>query len=399
MIGLLALVAASCAAAAAPPAFELRRVERTRVLAAADAYLHEAPVTVTAASSPRSAGGPHDYFSEADYWWPDPLNPEGPYVQRDGRSNPANFDAHRRAMRRLSVQVPALAAAYALTGEPRYALHAARHLRAWFVDEATRMSPHLRYAQAIHGLVSGRGVGIIDTLHLVEVARAVEALDGAPGLTLAERERVRGWFADYLEWMTTHEYGVAERDARNNHATCWVLQAAAFARLAGRPDVIRDCRERFKTALLGQMAPDGSFPQETRRTKPYAYSLFNLEALAAIAQLLTTAEDDLFRFTLADGRGLRRGMEFMVPFIRSRKSWPFPPDVMYDAEWPMRQSSLLFAGLALGEPSYLELWQTLPADSSVEEVVRNFFVRQPLLWVSAPSGASRLSSECQRSGS
>jgi len=383
VIGALALVAVSGAAAAQP--FDLRKIERARVLAAADAYLAEAPVTVTASSSPRSAGGPHDYFSEADYWWPDPENPAGPYVQRDGLSNPDNFDAHRRALRRLSVQVPALAAAFRLTGEARYALHAGRHLRAWFVDEATRMSPHLRYAQAIRGRVSGRGVGIIDTLHLVEVARAIEALGDASALAPQERTAVRQWFSDYVQWMTTHEYGLAERDARNNHASCWVLQVAAFARLAGRDDLVVESRERFKKLVADQMAPDGSFPQETRRTKPYAYSLFNLEALAAIAQLLTTPADDLFRFALADGRGLRRGMAFMVPFIRSREGWPHPPDVMYDADWPMRESCLLFAGLAFGEPSYLELWSTLPADSKVEEVIRNFFVRQPLLWVAAPA--------------
>ena len=382
MIGALALVAASSAPAA--PALDLRKIERARVLAAAEAYLAEPPVTVTASSSPRSAGGPHDYFSEADYWWPDPQDPGGPYLQRDGLSNPDNFDGHRQALRRLSLQVPALAAAFRLTGEARYATHAGRHLRAWFVDEATRMSPHLRYAQAIQGRVSGRGVGIIDTLHLVEVARAIEALGDASGLAPAERAALGRWFADYVQWMTTHEYGIAERDARNNHATCWVLQVAAFARLAGRDDLVAESRERFKRLLADQMGPDGSFPQETRRTKPYAYSLFNLEALAAIAQLLTTPADDLFRFTLADGRGLRRGMAFMVPFMRSRKDWPYPPDVMYDAEWPMRQASLLFAGLALGEPSYLELWKTLPADSKVEEVIRNFFVRQPLLWVSTP---------------
>jgi len=381
---ILALALLASSAAAAPPAFDLRTIERARVLAAAQAYLAEPPVTVTASSSPRSAGGAHDYFSEADYWWPDPQNPGGPYVQRDGLSNPDNFDGHRQALRRLSLQVPALAAAFRLTGEPRYAIHAGRQLRAWFVEEATRMSPHLRYAQAIQGRVTGRGVGIIDTLHLVEVARAIEALGAASGLTPAENAALRRWFADYVEWMTTHEYGIAERDARNNHASCWVLQVAAFARTAGRDDLVAESRERFKRLVADQMAADGSFPQETRRTKPFGYSLFNLEALAAIAQLLTTPADDLFRFTLADGRGLRRGVEYMAPFMRSRKGWPYPPDVMYDAEWPMRQSSLLFAGLALGEPGYLELWKTLPADSKVEEVIRNFFVRQPLLWVSTP---------------
>jgi hypothetical protein len=364
--------------------FDVAGHERARVLKSADALLQEAPVTITASSSPRSAGGRHDYFSEADYWWPDPQNPGGPYVQRDGLSNPDNFDEHRRAMRRLSLAVPALAAAWRLTRDGRYAVHASRHLRAWFVDEATRMNPHLRYAQAIQGRVSGRGVGIIDTLHLVEVARAVEALDAAPGLSPAERGAVRDWFAAYVEWLTTHEYGIAERDMKNNHATCWALQVAAFARVAGRDDLVRFCRERFKRVLLpDQMAPDGSFPQETRRTKPYAYSLFNLEAMAGIAQLLSTPADDLWSFTLPDGRGLGRGMAFMAPFMRDRSRWPYAKDVMYDAEWPMRQSSLLFAALALAEPGYLELWSKLPADSEVEEVVRNFFIRQPVLWVGA----------------
>lgn len=383
-LGLLALVACQRQVLAAPlgAGLDLRRHERARVLAAAGRYLAEAPVTITASSSPRSQGGPHDYFSEADYWWPDPQNPGGPYVQRDGESNPANFEGHRRAMRRLSVQVPALAAAFLLTGDARYAAHASRHLRAWFVDEKTRMNPHLRYAQAIHGRVSGRGVGIIDTLHLVEVARATEALAGAAGLASDDERALRAWFAAYVEWMTRHEYGIAERDMRNNHASCWVLQVAAFARLAGREDLVGMCRERFKRVLIpDQMAADGSFPQELRRTKPYAYSLFNLEALAGIAQLLSTPDDDLWRFTLPDGRGLRRGLAFIVPFIRDRGAWPYPKDVMYDSEWPMRQASLLFGGLALGEPGYLELWAKLRADSEVEEVIRNFFIRQPLLWV------------------
>src|SRR5204862_3739420 len=148
--------------------------ERARVLAAADHYGKEMPITVTASSSPRSAGGPHDFFSEGDYWWPDPQNPDGPYIQRDGMTNPNNFVDHRRFLMRLSVQVPALAAAWRLTKDERYSRHAVKHLRAWFIDENTRMNPNLQFAQAIHGRFTGRGIGIIDTIHLVEVARAVD---------------------------------------------------------------------------------------------------------------------------------------------------------------------------------------------------------------------------------
>src|SRR5947208_1157895 len=141
-------------------------LERKRVLNAAAQYLHEEPLTVTAAVSGRSAGGKHDFFSEGDYWWPDPQNPGGPYIQRDGMSNPDNFVEHRRALMRLSVQVPALAAAYLITKDKRYAKHAALHLRAWFIGEATRMNPNLQFAQAIHGVSTGRSIGIIDTIHL-----------------------------------------------------------------------------------------------------------------------------------------------------------------------------------------------------------------------------------------
>src|SRR5438067_13688383 len=144
-------------------------IDRQRIIQAANRYLSEKPITITASSSSRSAGGLHDFFSEGDYWWPDPANPNGPYVQRDGMSNPDNFVDHRRALMRLSVQVPALVAAWKLTKDNRYARAAAVQLRAWFVDERTRMNPNLQYAQAIHGRTTGRGIGIIDTIHLVEV--------------------------------------------------------------------------------------------------------------------------------------------------------------------------------------------------------------------------------------
>ena len=133
--------------------------------------------------------------------------------------------------------------------------------------------------------------------------------------------------------------------------------------------------------MPGQIAPDGSFPRELARTRPYAYSLFNLDVLAMVCHVLSTGEDDLFAYELPDGRGLRRAMEFMVPFIRDRRRWPRPPDVMHFDDWPVRHPSLLLAGLALGHPQYLDLWRALDPDPTVPEVVRNYPVRQPVLWL------------------
>jgi hypothetical protein len=204
-----------------PAHLDLNTLDRSRILTAADACLTDAPVTVTAAHSPRSAGGLHDFFSEGDYWWPDPKNPDGPYIQKDGMTNPDNFVAHRQALMGMSVKVANLTAAYQLTHDPKYADAAIKHLRAWFVDDATKMNPNLEYAQAIHGKFKGRGIGIIDTIHLIEPARCVTLLEKSGALHGNDLAAVKKWFADYIQWLTTSKNGQEEMNAKNNHGTCF----------------------------------------------------------------------------------------------------------------------------------------------------------------------------------
>ena len=364
--------------------FDLYAIERPRVIKQADQFLHQQPITITAYRSPRSAGGLHDYFSEGDYWWPNPKDPNGPYIRRDGMSNPDNFVAHRRALMRLSVQCPALCAAWLLTKERKYAEHASAHLRAWFVDPATRMNPNLQYAQAIHGITTGRGTGIIDTLHLVEVVRGAAAIENSGALSDSDKQALHQWFSDYLRWMTTSPNGKQERDAKNNHGSAWVLQVAEFSTYVGDTALQDDCRRRFKTVLIpSQMSPDGSFPLELARTKPYSYSLFNLEVLSGICQVLSTDRDNLWTFHLPDGRSMSKAVAFLYPYLADKKKWPYKPDVEYFDQWPVRQQSLLFAGLAFNKPEYLALWRRLNPEPTVEEVIRNYPIRQPVLWMNS----------------
>jgi hypothetical protein len=360
-----------------PKPIDVAAMDRGCVLRAAAAYLKEKPITITLTSSPRSAGGRHDYFSEGDYWWPDPNNPNGPYIRRDGMSNPDNFVAHREALIRFSLQMPALAAAWRLTRDKKYAEHAAAHLRAWFIAPETRMNPNLQYAQAIHGITTGRGTGIIDTLHLVEVSRAAKVLTEGGVLEKAVADGIRQWFAAYLEWMTTSKNGIEEREAKNNHGTCWVLQVAAFAQLTNNDDLMQYAADRYKTVLLPtQMKAGGSFPLELARTKPYSYSIFNLDVMTTLCWIL-----ELMHYELPDGGGIREGIAFLYPYLKDKKSWPYPRDVEYFDDLPVRQPNLLFGGLAFSQDEYLALWRTLNPDPTVPEIIRNFPIRQPVLWV------------------
>ncbi len=361
---------------------DINAYERDRVLSQADKFLDEPPVTITAFVAARSAGGPHDFYSEGDYWWPDPDNPDGPYIRRDGMTNPGNFTKHRELMRRFSIQVPALTAAFVITGEQKYAEAALDHLRAWFVAPETRMNPNLLYAQAIKGRVTGRGIGIIDTIHLVEIARSIQMLEKFNGVRGKDLEALKTWFIKYLSWMTTHEFGISERDNGNNHSTCWAMQVAAYADLVADTQQKTFVRNFFKTVLLPeQMDEKGRFPKELKRTKPYNYALFNMDAMAMVCQILSSPEDDLWHYTTPDGKNIRMAVDFMFPFIKDKEQWPYPPDIMYFDLWPVRQPALLFAGLAYGEPKYIAVWKQLEPDPENNEVVRNFPIRQPVIWL------------------
>lgn len=355
---------------------------KSEVIRQADIDMSAEPVTVTSFIAERSAGTLHDFYSEGDYWWPDSLNPDGPYVRRDGCTNPDNFVQHRHAMIRFSRIVGNLTSAYLLTGDEGYAEPVLAHVRAWFIDDSTRMNPNLLYAQAIKGVATGRGIGIIDTIHLIEVVQSLLRLREA-GLVPSDVDAgVCKWFADYIGWLTTHPYGVDEMNAKNNHGTCWAMQVAMFAKYIGDKERMKFCADRFKNVLIvNQMAYDGSFPQELDRTKPYGYSLFNLDAMATICQILSTQEDNLWDYTTPDGRNMRKAVEYMCPYVADKSSWNLEPDVMFWEEWPVAHPALLFAWNQWSDNKYLALWDRYEHFPENEEVIRNLSVRNPIIWL------------------
>ncbi|MBN2807250.1 MAG: alginate lyase family protein, partial [Prolixibacteraceae bacterium] len=245
------------------------------------------------------------------------------------------------------------------------------------------MNPHLLYSQAIQGRYTGRGIGIIDGLHLVEVARSAQLLSTASEIDQNKLAAIRAWFSDFLTWMSTHEYGKAEMLHPNNHGTVWAVQAAAYASLSGNNKMLGFCKNRLKEQLLpSQMADDGSFPLELERTKPYGYSLFNLDAMSLLAQILTlSGEENLWEYTTEDGRGLKRGLEFIYPYIEDKTTWPYQPDVLYWDNWPVAQASLVLGGIAYAGKNYIDLWKQLEHDPETTEVQRNLVLRYPLLWL------------------
>lgn len=352
------------------------------VIGKAEKALKEPIPHITDIHPKNSEGGSHDYYSNGDYWWPNPNTEDGlPYVQRDGETNPDNFFGHRILLRHMRTNTVFLTAAWELTGDGQYAGRAVQILKEYFLDEETKMNPNLDYAQAIPRVCRGRGIGIIDTLHLADVVFAAEKLWSMGAMETCIYVGLQGWFAEYLGWMLTSKNGMDEMNTTNNHSVCFFVQAAAFALFTDNGRIADFCREQYKHVLLRQMAADGSFPRELDRTKPYSYSIFVMDNMVTLCHLLSKPDDNLWEYRTESGQGILRGLEFMTPYILDKSSWPYKPDVMHYDAFPARTSFMAFAGWTLGDETLLIIFENLPTESLDEEARRNIAVRQPMLWV------------------
>lgn len=344
-------------------------IDHDRILKAADRYLTEQPTPITAIPASDSPGTPHDYYSE-----------------------PESFTAHRNALFTLGHLIPALTAAFYLTKEDRYAKHAVAHLRAWFIVPETSLSPNLKYAQMIAPGKEGRPEGVIEGLPLVEIAQSIQFLHASESFSDKDMEATIAWFTNYLDWLNTSRSAGLARDSRDHNGASWLLQAAACARANTKDDrALTTLRHQFKSSTIrAQISPDGTFIRELTTPNPYRNSLFNLDMLAGVCELLTTRFETVWDFELQDGPGMHIVVAKHFPFIANRSTWPYKADSAFFTELPLRRPALLFAARAYSRPEYADLWKTLPADTSNPELDRTFPIRQPLLWVTRPDARKYL---------
>jgi hypothetical protein len=274
------------------------------------------------------SGDKHDYMSLAPYFWPNPDTTDGlPYVRHDGKANPESRDPKANdspAIKVMGDNVETLALAYYFTGNETYAEGAAKVARTWFLDPATRMNPHLKYAQAIMGVNEGRGTGILEAIHISVAADALGLLAESKAWPKDNQKALKEWLRTYHDWLIESDPGKDERRAKNNHGTFYDVQAVRIALVIGRIDPAKRILEEAKQGrIAAQIEPDGKQPLELDRTTSFSYSRFNLEALTELATLGEHAGVDLWNFTTEDGRSVRKAIDYMLPYADvPPKPWP-----------------------------------------------------------------------------
>lgn len=282
------------------------------------------PFTIVNKKVLPASGNPHDYFSFAPYWWPNPATPDGmPWIQLDGKINPASRDkfSDKVAFNGMVNATQTLSNAYFFTRNPPYAQKTAELIRVWFLDEKTKMNPHLRYAQAIPGSFTGRGIGIIDTRLLYRVLDSILLVESAGVFTQQESAGLKQWFAEYLDWLIHSPLGIDERKTTNNHGTFYDFQVAAIAVYVGRTDIVRDTIARTKGRINEHFDKQGKQPFELARTRPFHYSVFNMQAYFGIAHIAQGQNINLWDYPDKKKSTLKQGMNYLLTRMQQEKNW------------------------------------------------------------------------------
>ncbi len=348
---------------------------RSRVNAA-NALVTKAPLSVVNKNLTPPSGDMHDYYSIGRYYWPDPTKPDGlPWIIRDGQVNPDAVALPNQAdLGRLFTWADGLSKAYTFTGDERYASELGILLRAWFLAEDTRMNPNLNYASSFPGRADGQFYGIIDTAMMSRLIDNIGLIEHSSSWTAEDQAGMRDWMSRYLDWLLTSSFGKAERATTNNHGTWYDVQVVSMARFIGRDDLAQQVlQESVGYRIAGQIEPDGRQPQELTRMTSLHYSVYNLTAFCNLASLAANMNIDLWHAQTADGRGIRKALDFLLPYLLGQRAWPYPQINTFDfteLSLPLRQ-----AATGYGDGAYWDAAQQLEGANTATNQGNLLYVR------------------------
>ena len=299
----------------------------------ADALLQKARVySVMDKRQIPPSGDKHDYMSQGPYWWPDSTKKEGkPYIRRDGVRNPEiDLISDSEEMDWMTDDVVLLTKAFEQTKDEKYARFASRLMEAWFLDPATRQTPHLNFGQGIPGINTGRGIGIIETRLLYKITDAATRLRASKTWTSEKHAALKAWFSDYLTWLLESPIGLGEADEHNNHGTYYDVQVVNYALFVGKNDLAKKQLRFTKKRIESQIKPDGSQPFEIARTKSLGYCVMNLTGFFLLADLADKIKVDLWHYESPSGSSLGKAFAYLRPYLIHEKMWPHQQIVPFD---------------------------------------------------------------------
>jgi hypothetical protein len=222
------------------------------------------------------------------------------------------------------------------------------------------MNPNFEFAQAVPGVNTGRGTGLIEMAGMTSLVDAVGLLAGSKSWTDADQRGLQQWFARFVQWMQESKNGRDEAAAKNNHGTYYDLELTVFALFIGQNEIATNILRTVPSKRIArQIEPDGSQPLELARTNAWGYSVMNLRGLMSLAQLSDKFGVDLWQYETPDDRSIRKALDCLVAFVMGERQW-LPgrsgPPSLQSLAMPLRLAAIKYS-----DSRYKELLSKLAA--------------------------------------
>lgn len=303
---------------------ELRRNPNTKlyksIVKQADDICKASPVFVTDKKKSYS-GNKHNFESLSIYLWPDPKNPNGPYITKDGQINPEYKEYDLPKLDKLTTYSRYLSVAFYLTGDIKYYQAFCRQLDTWFIDKQTKMIPNFEYSQFIPGRNNGKGcsAGIIDAYNFNDVIEAIRLTNTIQDIGSKRTKSMKKWFKSFASWMQNSDIGKGERNMTNNHGTAYDITLYNMCAFSGETKVCDKVLASFTTLRIDpQISDDGKQPMELKRTKAFHYSIYNLTHIIDFAILLHN-EGKAFTGT----KKVEEALKYLSQYIGQQSTFPY----------------------------------------------------------------------------
>lgn len=319
----------------------------------------------------------HDYLSISRYWWPDPAKEDGlPWIRKDGVTNPDTQTeaVDRPRLSRMVKGVKQLSLAYYLTGEKHYAEKASAMVRTWFLDEKSKMNPHLSFAQSVPGYPKSRRSGILDGRLIPQhVLDSLTLIAGSGAWSEVDQAQMEAWLRAYLNWLTQSKVGKQGAEQTNNHGSWYKFQVAALASYLGDKATLASIVEQTKQSFNDQFDVKGVQAHEVARTRSYFYSCFNLSAMLSVAMVAEKAGMPFWQHVTKDNKSLKLGIDYLIPVLEGQK-WP------HRAKKVLPKDMIMVLSLAKGrypETKYDQHLEALLKAHADRKTVQRLLVRNP----------------------
>lgn len=269
----------------------------------------------------------HDYMSIGPYWWPNPNTENGlPYIRKDGEINPEtrnNFTDYVEKNNFISA-IKILTRIYYHSNEKEYADKGIQLIKAWFLEDETKMNPNVNYGQYVPGRSDGRCFGILETRGFVAVLKFLELTKDTNELDKNTEEGMIKWFTEFASWLQNSKLGKEEATRENNHAVHYDTQLLNILLYLNRVEEVKEYLSTItKARIFQQIEPDGSQPKELARTKSYSYTVMNLSGFLELAELGQKVGVNLWEVESKDGRSIKKAYQYMLPYLTQEKEWEY----------------------------------------------------------------------------